>query len=249
MAADASTTVQIPYEIETMLPEISVKIEVEYVTAKGKFLFQSSFTIPIELPLDVNVHDHFKNDSLYSKFNIKTASHMPLEIIDVNLSGSETYEVYAPSEEKGPTVVFPKQPMAVTYKITTKGDPDPESKQTNSAKSSLALTVIYRVLQEDVLDRLCELFTASIGSSPVKRLARLLLTAFKDRLEHRVLPWQLGRIPLLEKVELGPFEEMNWFEYTDGLPQDLREEANNWLQTWHQVSGSYLLHNELTETV
>jgi hypothetical protein len=236
MVPDASAALQIPYEIETMLPEITVRIEVEYVTAKGKFQFQSSFTIPIELPLDVNVHDHFKYDSLYSKFNIKTASQMPLEIIEVGLDGSEEYDVYAPNKAKGTTIVFPKQPMAVTYKITKKADRVPEPSQTEqSSKSSLALTVVYRCLQEDVIDRLSELFAASVEGSPVERLARLLIATFADRLGQCVVPQQLERIPLLEKVELGPFENMNWSECTDSLPEGLREDTKNWLISWHQV--------------
>lgn len=243
MAPDASATLRIPYEIETMLPEISVKVEVEYSTATGKFLFQSSFTIPIELPLDVNVHDHFKNDCLYSKFNIKTASQMPLEIIDVDLEGSEEYDVYAPSRAKGTTIVFPKQPMAVTYKITKKvGEASEPSQDEQPGRSSLALTVAYRILQEDVVDCLTELFAASIAGSPVEHLARLLNATFADRLKQRIIPHQLERIPLLGKVELDVFDDMDWSECTESLPQSQREDTLSWLRNWHRVCSGRCRH-------
>jgi hypothetical protein len=238
MPSDTSATLQIPYEVESMLPELSIKVEVEYVTDKGQFQYYSSFAVPVELPLDVNVHDHFKNGALFSKFNIKTASQMPLEIIDVGLDGSEEYDVHAPNKTKRSVTVFPRQPMAVTYKITTREGEKLKSKNNNTAQAntgSLALAVVYRCLQEDVLDRLVELFAAAVENSPVERLARLLIASFRDRLEHQILPSQLEKVALLEKVDLGPFENMGWSECIGNLSQGVRETAQAWLQSWHQV--------------
>jgi trafficking protein particle complex subunit 10 len=236
MASETTAAFQIPYELESVLPELSVKVEVDYFTDAGQFQFHSSFTIPIELPLDVNVHDHFKEDSLYSKFNIKTANEVPLEVLDVSLDGTEEHDVHSPQKQMGSVIVFPKQPLAMTYKITKKLVEASNRRPSHPANtSSLALSVVYRCLNEDVLERLKELFTSAVEDSQVHRLGRLLIPTFADRLQNRILPSQLERIALLNKVDLGPFSEMGWSECIDSLPHIVRDGTRQWLLSWHEV--------------
>ncbi|KAF2443555.1 hypothetical protein P171DRAFT_389859 [Karstenula rhodostoma CBS 690.94] len=235
IAANTSVTFQIPYETETMLPDLTVKFEIDYFTEDGQFQYYSSFTIPVELPLDVNVHDHFKNASLFSKFNIKTASQVPLEITDVSLEGSDEYDVIAPKKPKGPFQVFPKQPVAVTYKVTKKGvEAGGHRKSQVASNGSLALSVEYRCLDEEVLDRMRALFGDAVENGPVRRLARLLINTFTERLRHGILPSQFERIALLQQVDMGPFDDMGWEECIESLPQTVREDTRSWLQKWHQ---------------
>lgn len=236
MPADSRATFRIPYETETILQDLSIKLEIDYTTENGLFQFHDSFTIPVELPLDVNVHDHFKNDSLFSKFNIKTANQVPLEILNVSLDGAGEYEVSAPKLPQNSVHVFPKQPVAVTYKITkSSGDGQQRRKSQTPASGSLALAVEYRCLDEDVVDRLREMFSNAVESSSVRRLSRFLISTFIDRLMQRVLPNQFEKIALLEKVDLGPFDDMGWGECVESLPHTVREDTRNWLQKWHEV--------------
>ncbi|KAJ4992780.1 tmem1 family protein [Stagonosporopsis vannaccii] len=244
LSANSTFTLKIAYDIETILQDLAVKAEIDYDTASGQFQYFSSFTIPVELPLDVNVHDHFKNKSLFSKFNIKTANQVPLELLSVELEGSEEFEVHAPGTSKHPVHVFPKQPVAVTYKIIKK-DHHVEEQMSDlpSRTGSLALAVEYRCLNEDVLDRLRAHFAAAIRDSPVARLSRLLLEAFVIRAEQKVIPYQYERIALLDKIDLGVFEETDWAECLDGLLEPTRDEARSWLQTWLKENKTIHLPN------
>lgn len=236
IAANTTATFRVPYETETMLPDLTVRMEIDYFTEKGQFQYHSSFTIPVELPLDVNVHDHFKNASLFSKFNIKTASQVPLEILDVSLEGSDEYDVSAPRKPKGAFTVFPKQPVAVTYKVTKKTTESGGRRHSQAPNNgNLSLSVEYRCLDEDVLDRVSALFANAVENSPVHRLARLLTHSFADRLKHKVLPIQFERAALLEKIDLGPFDDMGWGECIDSLPEMVRGDTCKWLEKWHQV--------------
>ena len=239
LPANSTITLKIPYDIETILQDLAIKAEIDYYTGSGQFQYFSTFIIPVELPLDVNVHDHFKNKSLFSKFNIKTASQVPLQLLDVQLEGSEEFDVYAPSRSKQPVHVFPKQPVAVTYKIVKKdinvGD---QASGSSPRTGSLALAVEYRCLNEDVLDRLRAHFAAAVKDSPVARLSRLLLAAYITRAEQKLIPYQYERIALLDKVDLGAFEETDWAECLDSLSQPSREEARSWLQLWLRVSSA-----------
>lgn len=236
LPANSSITLKIPYDMETILQDLTVKAEIDYHTATGQFQYFSSFTIPVELPLDVNVHDHFKGKSLFSKFNIKTANQVPLELLDVELEGSDEFDVHAPRRSKKPLHVFGKQPVAVTYKIAKKGVDREESTPTQPAKTgSLALAVEYRCLNEDVLDRLRAYFATAVKDSPVAYLSRLLLAAFVDRAERKIIPYQYEKMALLEKVDMGAFEEVDWAECLESLPQSTRNETRLWLQGWLKV--------------
>lgn len=53
---------RVPYTAEGDLVELGVKIEVTYTTTKGEFVFASNPTVPVALPLAVNVQDAFKRD-------------------------------------------------------------------------------------------------------------------------------------------------------------------------------------------
>lgn len=239
MPANACITLKIPHDMETILQDLTVKAEIDYHTATGEFQYFSSFTIPVELPLDVNVHDHFKGKSLFSKFNIKTANQVPLQLLDVELEGSGEFAVQAPRRSKKPLHVFPKQPVAVTYKIAKKTADSEETNQTKPT-GNLALAVEYRCLNEDVLDRLRLHFAAALKGSPVAHLSRLLLAAFVDRAEQKVIPYQYEKIALLEKVDQGAFEEVDWAECLESLPKSARDETRSWLQSWLKVGQSWL---------
>jgi hypothetical protein len=236
MAANTTATLKIPYDMEAILQDLTIRIEVDYFVKEGQSQYFSSFTIPVDLPLDVNVHDHFKQNVLLSKFNIKTANQVPLQLIDVALQSSDEFDVHAPKRSKEPVYVFPKQPVAVTYKIKKKVVNAAQRRQSKlPAAGSLALSVEYRCLDEDVKDRLCKMFASEVAEGSAHRIGRLLVDTFANRLENYVLPYQFERIALLEKVNVGAFEEMGWSECLDGLPETIRDDTRAWLQQWHEV--------------
>lgn len=244
---NSGITIKIPYDMETILQDLAVKVEIDYDTAEGQFQYFSTFIIPVELPLDVNVHDHFKNKSLFSKFSIKTANQVPLELLDVQLEGSEEFDVHAPGRSKQLQYVLPKQPVAVTYKITKKATGNEHTAPNKLSKQgSLALAVEYRCLNEDVVERLKAHFAVAIKDSPVAHLGRLLLATFVSRVEQKVMPNQYEKIALLEKVDLGIYEEMDWSDCLDSLPQASRDKTRSWLQTWlkvHRLTWFVVLNN------
>lgn len=236
MAADSSATIQLPYDMETVHQDLTVKVEIDYFTEAGQMQYFAAFTIPVDLPLDVNVHDHFKKHVLFSKFNIKTANHVPLQLFDAELQSSEKYNVQAPRRNKEPLYVFAKQPVAITYKITNKAQKATQSKESTNA--SLPLSVTYKCLDEDVRDRLSKTFASQVAQSPVQSLGRILVHHFKSQIEQHLLPPQFERIALLDKVDVGPFSALNWHECLESFPQLMRDSTRTWLQNWHDVSPS-----------
>jgi len=249
LSADSSATLKIPYDMETILQDLNIKIEVDYFTEHGQLQYFSSCTIPVDLPLDVNVHDHFKQDTLLSKFNIKTANHIPLQLFGVNLESSGEFQVQGAQRSRAPSYVFAKQPVAITYKIEKKATEVTERRKSKSSSTgSLALSVEYRCLNEDVRVRLSKKFKSDVAQGPAHRLGRLLTDTFEHRLEHKILPHQYERIALLEKVDMGAFEDMDWSECVDSLPEVIRPDTQAWLQRWHEVSNVGPKHRRKTLT-
>jgi hypothetical protein len=134
--------------------------------------------------------------------------------------------------------VLPKQPVSITYKITTKtpsGKLTPQNRQGPNNIQALALTVDYRCLKEVVLSSAEQIFTTAIEESSLHRLGRLLVPLLLDRLEHRILPSQFEKITLLEKANIGSFDDMGWYDCIESLPQLIRDDTRRWLKKWHEV--------------
>lgn len=236
MPQDGSVTFQVPYDLENNLSELNVKIDATYFTSAGEFQFASSNTLSIELPLDVNVLDHFKADMLISKFNIRTASNVPLEVQDVRLDGTDQFLIDDVPSIAMPLLVFPKQPVVFTYRIrpwtSGRGRALP---RLDNKEPPLALSVLYRCLDEDVIAFAEREFAKDIEQSDYRQFSRALTPFFVERIKQRVAS-QMEAIALLNRMRLGSFENMSWAEALEGLPNSIREGVREWLQTWHQVS-------------
>ncbi|KAK5015312.1 hypothetical protein LTR60_002935, partial [Cryomyces antarcticus] len=209
MPSQCAATLQIPYVLENSLDNISVRLEVKYRTDLGEFVFLSTSTIPIELPLDVNVHDLFKETALFSRFSIRTASLVPFQLLDVKLEGSDAYAVETPSVPSS-MMVFEKQPACVTYKITRRYVGGDTSATLSKKDSALSLTLTYRCLDEDVLDTVGAIFSVNLKDSHFAGLGRLLTPELLNMLGRRLAVGDYEKVGLLGKIALGSYEDSGW---------------------------------------
>lgn len=239
VGVDSSFELLIPYELENSLPEIAIRTEITYFVEKGTFQFISFTTVPVDLPLDVNVYDHFKADVLFSRFNIKAANNVPLKLFEAQLKGSEDFTVQAPQTSALPLLVFPKQPAVLPYKILPNFSES--SGRKDLKESPLQLTVKYKCLDEEVVGIYKRTFAEALKSTQFNMFYHLLVPALVSRLQHHVLQGQYETIALLESADLGPFEDMAWEEHTEMLPAPIGEDLRVWLRNWHNVSK--ILHN------
>lgn len=130
----------------------------------------------------------------------------------------------------------------MTYKITKKPVQKGKQRQSQAANTSkLALSVEYRCTDEDVLDRLRRMFAFAVENSTIKWLSRLLIDVFAERVQHHILPFQFEKIVLLERVDLGRFDDMGWSDCLESLPPAARDGVRDWLLDWHQVSCVHTL--------
>jgi len=149
-AAGSEIRLRLPYNSDNELTELMVRLEVDYTTEKGDFLFIETLNVLVALPLAVNVQDIFKEEALFSKFQVSTAAaEVPLRVFTVNLHESKTFHAEGGVGTEGSMTVFAKQPANFTYKITRKMD-------ATGPPESLALVIEYTNMDEGSLLRISD---------------------------------------------------------------------------------------------
>ncbi|KAL9078787.1 MAG: hypothetical protein Q9157_002307 [Trypethelium eluteriae] len=228
---NSTLAIQVPYDVETTLREISIRPEATYTTERGEFVFLGNATISVELPLDVNVFDVFKEQALFSKFTVRAATRIPLQLLSIELEKSSHFVVASPSRSTPPSLVFPRGPASFTYKIVKIA-----SGLSSTPETPLILTIKYRCIDEDILERVQDLFRTELNTSSIADLAPILVPTLRTRMMSGVPDADYERAAMLKTARLGSFEEMGWSEIIAGLPKARREAVSSWLQKWHDRS-------------
>ncbi|KAL1969346.1 hypothetical protein VTN77DRAFT_9539 [Rasamsonia byssochlamydoides] len=229
---DASVRFRLPYTVDENHTALSARLEVSYVTDKGRFTYSATNTIVSTLPVSVNVQDIFQDDALVSRFTVSPAMLVPLRVLGCEIPNSEFYEVE--SSIHGPVAldVFPKQPASIVYKIRQRQD---RSKMQGS-KRSLRLTVRFTCLDEECLMVVRQRFRAAIEQSKFRHLSRLLTPHIVEAFRTQLSTSDMETIGLVREVEMLPFESVQWGTVVSALREPLRKEVQDWLVQWHQCN-------------
>ncbi|KAF2462434.1 hypothetical protein BDY21DRAFT_331414 [Lineolata rhizophorae] len=244
LPAGCTARLKVPYELETSLRDLGVRVEATYNAAtkggaeeRAEFVFVAHSVIPVELPLDVNVHDLFKARVLFQRFHIHTAGSLPLEIVRSQLEGTRLYDVQSPpcgTDES--MIIFPKQPATLVYRIEKRDVSSGGGKVgKEEADQPLQLTVDYRCVDETVLTGVEALFSSAVEQAPAARpLTHLLVPVFRERFKAWIKPTAYEQIALLERVKLPSFAEMAWADVLESVPADMRQLPLAFLEKWHK---------------
>ena len=238
LAADGTAKIQVPYEQDNPHREISLWLEATYYIAGKAFHFLTESTISVELPLDVNVYDIFKESHLFSRFNVRTASQVPLRLINVELAGSEYFDVKSPGISLAGGLVFLNQPACMTYRISKKerkAATNLKSKD-QSATQALGLTIDYSCINEDICDVVEQQFAKDLEQSEVASFARLLVPTLTSRVKKQLKAADCVKMALVDVIDVPPYSAIEWDDHLNHLPATPREEVKQWLQKWHNVS-------------
>ncbi|KAI9836242.1 MAG: hypothetical protein M1819_001579 [Sarea resinae] len=237
LRAGQTMRMTIPYDLENDLNELSFKIEVIYTTEKGRFVYLCNPTVSIILPLGVSVQDVFKSSALFSRFTISAGAIIPLQILETELKGSESYSVTCGLPVPSTSLVFPKQALSLVYKITRK-----QNTKHSTSPTALALAIDYSCLDEDALLSVENNFTMAVQDSPFIDLSRLLSTSLRSGFRERLVAHELEAFGLTGEIRLGAYEALRWEETLSGLQKDVRDGVREWLTNWHESNPSIPLY-------
>lgn len=216
---DRQTRVRIrfPFTIEQDMPAIMVRVEAAYNVVPGddtggvEFHFSKSYTIPISLPLGVNVQDIFRHSYLLSRFTVSTASASPLRLFKSELHGCEVFDSKFGVPPGGPVLVFPRQPASLLYKITRR---ERRSRSSvlhgtlstngtvagNANPTTLYLQLWYSILLDELKAAVGASLTVALTGTPLADLARLVREAVLARLPSALSAQDLERCALLGRL-------------------------------------------------
>ncbi|KAJ9665420.1 hypothetical protein H2201_004498 [Coniosporium apollinis] len=234
-----SAVLRIPYDVEENPRELAIRLEATYYTKKGTFEYFAPFTVSVDLPLDVNVHDAFKETALFSTFNIKAANNTPIELLSILLRGPESLSVQPPPCNLTPMIVFPKQPALIMYKIIKNTAGEISDALINATDAPpLELEVDYRCINEVVSDQAKAYFTAAVDDSEFNNLSRLLIKHFVTQFQQQLGPAVCERTALLSTIPIGSYEDFLWADMLESLPGATRPDLKRWLREWHKTNAT-----------
>lgn len=234
-SANTKLRISLPYSLEHGLGEVTVRVEAQYNTSDGSFIFLSTNVILVALPLDVDVHDIFKAESIFSRFSIRTTNSIPLQVTGVQLKDSVAFAV-KPLPCPSLMTVFEKQPASLTYSITKK--PVKEGSELSRKEVALAMTVQYLCISDLMLDRIESALRVALEDSPYANLKRLLIPLLRNGAQSHSLALQFEKAVLLHELVLPVYQEVGWDKVIHNLSASLKSGLTEWLQGWHKVSNT-----------
>lgn len=246
--ADTTMGLRIPYDLESDLKEITVKIEVLYTTAKGDFTYACNLKVPGLLPLGVNVQDTFHEDALFSKFTISTANSIPLRITRCYIEDSPDLDVFSPSLADVKLDVFARQPFSLMSKISQKQRNGRGPGIRGSAPASLLLKIEYRCLNQEVCETAEQCFAKALASSSLRDLLRLLIPVLLAKLRSKLSIQELEMIGTRREITLDTVLDNDWSVILSGVKPDRHQELATWLIEWQEVFYNFSMTTDISDS-
>ena len=233
--AHTSIKIKIPYRLDNEMKEIGLRTEISYITADGTFVYGDSHTLPVLLPLGVNVHDVFKQHALFSKFSISTSTSIPLRLLDCQLAGTEDFDASSPRMPTADICVFSRQPASMVCKIAPK---QRRERRAEALQTRLSMRIQYLCLDEEILAAIQNRFMASLSKSDFRDFCRPLLQWLSTNVRVKLSHENLELMGLLREVEMSMFQDFNWEQIVAALPHGRQERLLSWLSQWSRVRGA-----------
>ncbi|TGZ85266.1 hypothetical protein EX30DRAFT_361138 [Ascodesmis nigricans] len=174
----------LPYTSETDLNEITIRLEIDYTTEAGSisgeqtFLYSHSVSVPVALPLAVNVQDSFKRNALFSRFTVGTSyGEVPLRVSKATLNGSDAFRTQGGKGCSGDITVFSRQPASFIFRITPKKSSrkSPRESRLEAEKKPIELIIDYINIDEQMRHTITTAFLSSLQSAGLERYQHLLV--------------------------------------------------------------------------
>ncbi|TWU78572.1 hypothetical protein ED733_003718 [Metarhizium rileyi] len=237
IAKETSITVRFPYSIEQDLGDVSVKVEVTYVTTGGgRYHLSKSIVIPVSLAVGVNVQDVFKHNALFSRFNVDTASSSPLRLFKSELAESDLFSPSFGIPPASTVMVFPKQHATLLYKIKRKEG----AKAATRSSRTMHLKLYYSVLQTEIEERVRESVLEGLKDTPLELYSTVTVARILEETRKGLQPHDLERAALLGEVTTSYLEKVPWAHllrglgYVPGTRDDATTRLAEFLNDWQR---------------
>ena len=235
MKQHAAAVLSVPYTLETPAASIVVHLVARYRTAAGLFTFMTSATLSTVLPLDVEVHEIFHFDKLFSTFAVRPTASSPLTVASASLGESALYDAQPPPVLTFPMHAFGSEPVRLIYELSRKAQ---TGKMLKKKDAALALHLEYSVLEECCVDAVCTRFAEALdqANATLGSLNRLLKPLMRLRASQLISVHDLQTAALIDKARIPAFDDIGWLDVLRTLPQVVQRQTEAWLREWHKAN-------------
>jgi hypothetical protein len=219
MRSHSTSKLRMPFNVEREVNDISLKLEVSYTTEKGDFIFATSPSVSIMLPLGVNVQDVFKHKALYSRFTISSATSSPLRLLSSKLENSDIFQAQCGVALTRSLVIFPRQPASILYKITkslSKTSKLPASSGRGS-KAPLSLILHYICLEEEIDNAVTLSLNKFFEDTELHSYIRLIVPIVLSVLHRQMSSDDVERTAILSEITTTILSSIRWQDHFSGL--------------------------------
>ncbi|KAJ9659959.1 hypothetical protein H2198_002849 [Neophaeococcomyces mojaviensis] len=231
----SGTVLEIPYVLDNPATlSVSTRAELRYITETGTFKLYDTLSTTCILPISVNVQDIFQADAVFSQFTFAPSRPIPLEITDCQLTGNEKYHVVTAGPKPTCTQAFAKQPASWVARIVGRSQSNEAVVPQDKDKSQLGLSVIYRCIDEAILQTIQDKFSGSIEDTTYNYASRPLLSHLASKLQSLWTENEIELVALTSEIEMWSFEELDWATLLHAFAKKARSDLTNWLQRWHE---------------
>lgn len=212
--ANTTVTIRFPYSVELDLGDVFAKVDATYTTASGEsFQFAKSCTVPVSLSLGVNVQDVFKQEALFSRFTISTATANPLRLYKSELQDTELFEASFGAPPENAVTIFAKQPANLLYKIK----PKKGVKITRTTSRTMHIKLFYSTLEYEITQLISDSITAALKKQSLQAYIRVAMAAVSTEIKQLLRPQDLERAVLLGEVSTSFLDAVSWSSHFAGL--------------------------------
>ncbi|RLV90292.1 Protein CAJ1 [Spathaspora sp. JA1] len=190
----------IPYTYSSDSKLINIKGRITYQVEDTSYVHEISYDLDTSLTISVTVSDFFKQDFIYSKFQVGVSNpNFPIRVIKNQLTTkNDNYSIATSKINLPELVAFGEQPASIFFRIT----PKENYRVTN--EDTVDLTVWYSNLQEECETRL---FNQAIKQLRAHNLIRYWFM-LKDLLFSKA-DFDLNKYAITEAIEIDNQAELN----------------------------------------
>ncbi|EGW35736.1 uncharacterized protein SPAPADRAFT_147315 [Spathaspora passalidarum NRRL Y-27907] len=192
--------VVIPYSYLSQNKVINMKSRIIYEVEGSTYIHEVSYNIDTALTISVSVYDIFKQDFIYSKFQIGTSNpEYPIRVLRNQLTTTnENYIIATSKPNSRELVAFGEQPTCIFFRIT------PKENYMITSEDTVDLSIWYTNLQEE-----CE---SHLFDGVVNKLREINLVRYWFMLKSLIFSqarFDLNKYALDDTIEVYNQNELN----------------------------------------
>ncbi|KAL9082343.1 MAG: hypothetical protein Q9159_006494 [Coniocarpon cinnabarinum] len=239
--ASSLVQISIPIDVDHNSKRLTVSLELEYETSNGTFSLLKSFCVSTRVPLDVNVQDALRLETLQSKLLIMPGDEGPRSIASVKLEGNNYWSIDAVSPSQRLTALADR-PSFMAYNTAPIATP---SSNFDPSANMLQLCVQHISILDCILHKVKGLLTEAMERSKLRKFQSLLQMVLAENIHNYTPRDVLEYSALTEEFELPPFSSFDWSKVFNAVSPSEANEISEWLQRWHSHNDVLILSAQL----